>query len=152
MTIEVDQSNKVERTNRDTVLASSSDCRRAIVLPSRVKQQLISQAKAQRGSNKTAYLKVFAICVFILLEPCLSELAKKGTQIVIDTEYPGHEATIKGVLLRCIRKAGYDFRSEQIYFEAVGKGSGAHHLALQVSRGQVAPDYRVSYEEIVRLL
>ncbi len=103
MTIEVDQSNKIERTNKDTILAFSDDDHFCIIIPAKTKRDLIDFLRKEK-SQKAAYLQVFAAGLFILLR---SVLAKREI-IIIDTEYSGHEAIIKSMFLRHAYSAGIE--------------------------------------------
>lgn len=148
MVIEVDQSNKIERTNKDTILAfSDGDCF-CILIPANTKRLAIDFLRMQK-SRKTAYLQIFAACLFILLR---SVLVKGAEDIIIDTEYTGHEATIKSIILRHAYNEGVSIDKKKITFAQVGKGSRSHKIAWRVQRGQSAPDYVVTLEELTRLL
>jgi hypothetical protein len=150
--IEVDQSNKVERTERDTVLAFSNCYQRTILIPARVKREAIAHLKAKKPRMRYAYLQIFAAGVFILLYPYLASIIKNRQRIIIDTEYPGHDDKIKSTLFRCINRSGFNLPKERISFMQVGKRSPAHYAALRVSRRQVMPDYCVNLEELLELL
>ena len=152
MPIEVDQSNKIERTEKDTILALSNDERRAILIPARVKREAIAWLKRRKKSSKMIYLRLFAAGLFILLRPRLANIIKRGQQIVIDTEYEGHESKIKGMLLRYAHAAGFQLSKEAVSFARVGKSSSAHQTAWQVQRGRLAPDHRVSLNELIELV
>jgi len=53
MPIEVDQSNKIERTEKDTILTLSNDERRAILIPAGVKREAIARLKRRKKSSKS---------------------------------------------------------------------------------------------------
>ena len=59
MPIEIDQSNKIERTEKDTILALSNNEQRAIVIPARIKREVINGAgkikKAWGGLRRTTW-------------------------------------------------------------------------------------------------
>jgi len=151
MPIEVDQSNKIERIERDTVLALSDDRQYAIVIPAKVKRKVTFRLR-RKGTRKTIYLRLFAAGLFILLRAHLADIIGRGEQIFIDAEYEGHESKIKGMLLRQVYAAGIRLPKEMVTFAPLGDRSGAHHVAWQVQRGKRAPDYRVSLEELLALL
>lgn len=152
MPIEVNQSNKIERTEKDTILALSNDEQRAIIIPAQVKREAIAWLKGRKRSSKMIYLHLFAAGLFILLRPRLADIIKRGQQIVIDTEYEGHESKIKGMLLRYAHAAGFQLSKEAVSFAQVGKSSGAHQTAWRVQRGELAPDHRASLNELMELL
>ncbi len=152
MPVEVDQSNKIERTERDTVLALSNDEQRAIVIPARIKRDAIVWLRRRKKSDKMIYLRLFAAGLFILLRPHLADIIKCGKYIVVDTEYDGHESKIKGMFLRHAHTAGLPLSKEAISFARVGKSSGAHQIAWRVQRRHLAPDHRVSLGELMELV
>jgi len=151
MPIEVDQSNKVERTDKDTILAFADGQHLAIVIPAKAKRQALELLIGQGKSRKVAYLVIFAAGLFILLRGYLDRAAQEE-RIIIDTEYSGQEANIRAMLLRHAYNAGWALTAERIVFLPVGKSSNAHKLAWGVQRGELAPDYRVTYEDLCRLL
>jgi len=150
MPIEVDQSNRIERTNKDTFLALSNDLQWAIVIPAKVKRAAIARLKGHRRRG-TVYARLFAAGLFILLRPHLKTIVKRREQIVIDTEYIGYEGDIKGMLLRHAHSVGIRLHKDAISFAQVGKSSGAHQAAWQAQRGKRAPDHCVSEEELMGL-
>jgi predicted nucleic acid-binding protein len=62
--IEVDQSNKIEQTSRDTILALANDEIFTVVIPARVKREAFERLKRKRKDKKTVCLQLFAAGLF----------------------------------------------------------------------------------------
>jgi hypothetical protein len=82
----------------------------------------------------------------------LKEIAEQITLVIIDGEYEGHEATIRGRLLQLLREAGLQVHTDAIAFGSVGKKSEAHYLAWRVNKGEISPDHRVTLSELLEIL
>ncbi|MGA9349158.1 MAG: hypothetical protein WBW48_10180 [Anaerolineae bacterium] len=149
--VEVDQSGKVERTQMDTVLAFSNNLRYAIRIPAAVKRAALhalrQRCKPSR-SKKAIYVGLFAAGLYLLLREHLDTL----DYIIIDVEYPGREADIRGMLLLWIRRIDPEYPSERIVFRQVGKKSPAHNLAWEVYRGKHQADRVITEKELLALL
>ena len=152
MTIEVDQSNKIKRTERDTVLAFSSDQLFSIVLPAAVKREALDRLIPQGKSCKTGELHLFAAGLFLLLKVWLGDTNTREERVLVDAEYTGHEGTTKGMLLRHASMAELRLASSSIVFGRVGKRSRAYHIAWAVQRGKREPDRRIALQELLELL
>jgi len=149
--VEVDQSGKVERTQTDTVLAFSNSRRYAIRIPAAIKRaalHVLRQRRKPSASKKTIYLRVFTAGLYLLLRDHLDVL----DHIIIDTEYPGCEGDIRGLLLFLIRRIDPQYPSERIVFRQVGKSSPAHSLAWEVHREKHQADHVVTKGELLDLL
>jgi len=120
----VDQSGKVEQTNRDTVVAATDGKSVAVVIRSRDKQRLFARAKQSRRKN--LYLRVFAYAIFRAIETLLHEDAR----IVIDAEYPGKEHTIIEMLCDFSEENGRPLNPKRIEFDCIGKQSKAHGFSV----------------------
>ena len=146
MKFEVDQSVKIEETSRDTVLALSNDKHFAILIPAEAKRQALAYLRERGKSRRISVLLVFAAGLFLLLR----NIGADVTLITIDQEYEGkkHEAVIKGRLLQLLYEAGWQGDSNHIAFGLVEKKSGAHKRAWEVHRSKIAPDYRVTANEL----
>lgn len=149
--VEVDQSGKVERTQMDTVLAFSNGQRYAIRIPATVKRavlHVLQQRRKPSGSKKAVYLHLFTAGLFLLLRDHLNVL----DHIIIDTEYSGREADIRGMLLLLIRRTDPQYSTDRIMFRQVGKKSPAHSLAWETFRGKRQPDHVVAESELLDVL
>jgi len=139
MRVEIDQSGRIEETNRDTVIAFSNGERFSIRISAKVKRQLLEVFR-QRGKPKVFKHKVFALGVVLLLHK--SKISPKNLSLIIDHEYPGHENSIKDIIWS-------RFNSEvEIDFESVGKNSPAHEIAYYTYKKERKEDVKLTYKEI----
>lgn len=150
--IEADQSNKIEKMEKDTILAFSNKFQHSIIIPAQVKRRILAKIRTKGKSRKSACLWIFSAGLFLLFRPYLVNVIKRNELIVIDTEYTGHEANIKSMILRHCRKAGFNLQPELIRFSQIGKSSGAHMLAYNVQKGIIKADRRVKFGEFMDLL
>ena len=152
MSIEIDQSNKVERTNKDTILAFSDGQSGAVIIPARVKRRAFKLLRSLGKPPKIAGLMVFSAGVTILLREYLKQGDNPGERIIIDTEYTGQDATIRGMMLQNARKLGLTLEAARLVFLPIGKKSNAHNIAWSIQRGQPFAAYVVSFQDLERLL
>jgi len=144
----VDLSAKIEQWPNDSAVAVSNDASRAILAPSKVKQQARRWLSARYGGKSTQY-RVLAVLIYLAVKDDLANIQ----QIVIDQDYSGHqvEATIKNLLLHLLRRDRPNVKAGFIRFENV-KGSRADRLARQVYRGKAKPDKVIQWGEVERIL
>jgi hypothetical protein len=130
MKIEVDVSSKLEQSGR-TVFAFSNDKKKAVILPQVVRDEILKILSGDKLKNR---LKLFAICVFLLIKDDLSQLDK----IIIDLrEYTGHQEIIKNHLLNFIRtyyQKTFEPEKIEISIKGISKKTKAHQVALKVYR------------------
>ncbi len=149
--IEVDQSDKIERLEKDAILAFANKIQRSVVIPARLKRELLTQMRRKGKSRKNACLWMFSAGVFLLLKPYLAEIIKRDDLITIDTEYTGQDANIKGMILRHALNSGFKLQKDRISFAQIGKSSGAHELAYRVQQGKIQADSRIRLERFLEL-
>ena len=144
MTYQIDQSGKIESTNKLTVVAVANGVIRSIVIKGVEKRRLITAMK-NLDYPKTNYVyKIFAALIFMIIRKM-----GKDEIIYIDREYPGHESVIKDILIWLFAKDGHQL--PRIHFSLIGKDSPAHHLAISVFRNETKPDVIITAKEVLRL-
>ena len=145
MPYQVDQSNKIESTG-DTALALSNDREYMIRIPAREKREAIRVLRWHpRGHRRVrVYLRLFAVALYYLVK----ELPP-GEVVIIDTEYTGHEKSIKNMLLALLWRDDPDFDADDITFGHVGKKSPAHKKALAVYRGKAKADRTLTARDLL---
>jgi hypothetical protein len=147
MKIEIDQSGKIENTEKDTVIAFSNGISKSILIKAKDKREIqVFFRKAEK--SKIFTYKLFSVLIFILIRPYIEKI----TEIIIDIEYPGKSDLIKIFLLERIRKINPNFSARDISFKLVGKNSGAHIVAYGVFAKGKSPDKVVSLKEVSRNL
>jgi hypothetical protein len=147
MKIQIDQSLKLERTEKDTVVAFSNHIFASVLIKAKDKRE-VQRIFRQAGEPKTFVYKLFAILIFVLIKNHLSKI----TQIVIDEEYPGKNKIITDLLMREISKVKPDFDRSDISFQQIGKKSQAHFVAVGVAINKKLPDKIIKLSEILRFL
>ena len=145
MHIEVDQSGKIEQTNRDTALAFSNEISYAVLIPARVKREAINLLRATGRRGKILYISLFAAALYQLLKNHLDRVSL----IVIDMEYEGNEQDVKLALLNLIWQHHPVYPAANITFRRIGKRSAAHKKALATYRGVARADRTLKVEELL---
>lgn len=148
MQIEVDQSPRIEETNRPSVLAFSNNISQSILISSKTKQKAFQLLKLQGRAPITAKIMLFSTVLFLLIHNYLDKISK----ITIDIEYPGHAPDIKLRLLYLAEKSNKKLQPNQIQFQRVGKKSNAHLKAWSTYRGEQVPDQRIKFKRLRKLL
>ena len=143
MKYQIDQSGKIEDTNKLTIVAFANGKTRTLKISGVEKQKLIRSIRVLDYPKKTFIYKIFSGLIFLLLND------QKVEEVIIDREYPGHEATVKVILTQLFTKFGK--KKPEIEFTEITKKSLAHKIALETFRGKRKPDLVVKAEEVLRL-
>lgn len=145
ITYQIDQSGKIEQTNRNTVIACTGDVEMTILLKKREKRKL------QQVFKQTDNLKVFPYLIFAALLAILIKNLKPRKKIIIDKEYFGHEELIEDKIKAYLVELG-ESSLPQIEFGHVGKLSDAHNLAYRVARARTKPTLIVDSKEVMKVI
>lgn len=144
-TYQIDQSGKIEQTNRQTIIALANGKKKTVKISSTEKQKLIKTIMELDKPKKKYVHRIFAALLFLLLR---GEEIKEP--IMIDKEYFGHEADIKNILLQLFEK--HRSKSPEIEFGFVGKKSPAHDSGIKVFRKEGRPTVIVKAKDILEVL
>ena len=144
VTYEIDQSGKIEDTNKLTVVAYANGRIKSVKIGSTEKQKLLAAMRALDHSKRNYLYKIFAALIYFLL------LNEKVESVVIDREYFGHEAIIKGMIIQLLNKNKKNV--PEIRFACIGKLSPAHKAALYVFRGEREADLVLTAKDVLKLL
>lgn len=143
MVFELDQSGRVEETNKPTVvsIANKSDAYALII--SAFEKREVFKRKEFKANPKVTKAKFFATLVYLVIKYSGSKVSR----LVIDIEYPGYEKLISNYLDQRLGKF-----APVIEFKEIGKASEAHFRAYGVYIGKIKPDLRIFSREVVKLL
>lgn len=133
MRIEIDQSGKIENTNRLTVIAYSNDHKKSILITAKDKK-IIQSVFRKIGQPKIFIYKLFAVLIFVLIRDSL----RKINQIIIDREYVGYENLIKKFIIEIAKHNGKKIEGGIIHFYSIKKKSRAHKIAISIYRAKKA--------------
>ncbi|MFA6082122.1 MAG: hypothetical protein WC773_01735 [Patescibacteria group bacterium] len=148
MKIYIDQSGKVEQTQKDTVLAcvsymGKSKQFRSVKISARTKRRL-QDIFRQVGRPRDFVIYVFSAACYLLFKPDLIH----EPDVIIDIEYPGQEKNIiKIINALCADKKIPD---PMVSFSLLGKLSEAHDRAIKTLHKQYKTDLILSFETIYK--
>lgn len=148
MRVEVDQSGRIDETNKPTVLALANGTKFSIRLSGRAKRAILAELRRRRKKRpeqETLYILVFATLVYLLLKEHIGKLSA----VVIDTEFTGHEGDIKAQVINLFLRHGREVHKDVFQFSQIGKKSPAHGLAISVFRGKVKPDQEITAKDVL---
>lgn len=147
MKVEIDQSWRIEYTNKPTVLADSMG--NSVILGAEEKKYL-QEVFRKSGRPRLFVYKVFAALLAILIN---SKNAPSSENLyLIDLEYPGWSTFIRNLLLTFTAKLKVKITTEQIFFGNIGKKSLAHKNAYQVFKNPQKAARKITVREILRLI
>jgi len=145
MRVEIDQGGKIGDTKVPTVLAFSNGETHAILIPATTKRGCVLILRERKINGTKMYVQLFSVGLYLLVK----NHTKRLKQIVVDIEYPGHEAKIKEQLINLLRRAGISINPDVIQFGHIGKSSKAHKKAIAVFNGQ-KPNKIIPLNDILR--
>lgn len=141
---QIDQSGKIEQTERNTVIACINGQQFTVLLKKGEKRKLQRVFKTANMQKLFPYL-TFATMIAILIH----KLSPKH-KIIIDKEYFGHEDFIEERIEVYVIQLGSQM--PPISFGHVGKLSKAHQLGYKVAVGKEKANLVVTADEILRII
>ena len=142
---QIDQSGKIEQTERHTVIACTNG-KLIIILLKRDEKR-----KIQRLFKMVGIQKLFPYLVFAALLAILIKKFDPHHKLIIDKEYLGHEELLAEKTKVYLQELGTK-RTLHLEFGHVGKLSKAHNLAYQVAMGKRKPDIIVGASEVMKVI
>lgn len=140
MKYQIDQSGKIERTNKDTVLACSNSLSRAVILPAKEKRRLQEWFR-QNGMPRLFIDATLSTLLYILI----NKFSKHTKSFTVDIEYPGHTKIITQMVNKLTTS------KVNIHWQRIGKNSPAHNIAYQVYRKKLHIGHTVTAEKVWKL-
>jgi len=120
---QIDQSGKVEQTQRHSVVACTNGETMIVLLPAKEKRRL-QQWFRLVGAPTLFVDTTFAIMVYLSIK----NLLKKTTRFIIDIEYQGRTKVIEDMIARLTQT------KLTISWKSIGKTSKAHDVAYNALR------------------
>ncbi len=144
MKYQIDQSGKIEQTEKSTILACTNSSTYTILIQGRVKRRL-QEAFRKSGMTKLFIYYIFAVGIFFLLQN-----KKQLSTVTIDTEYPGKERLI----LDLIKKIStyYKIPLHDCNFARIGNKPKVHYAAHDVFVKKKKADKILNIYEITEVL
>lgn len=137
----IDQSGRVEETNKITIVALADKKKSfTIALIPKIKKELLTIFR-KNGKPKVFPIVIFADIVFMTM------LRSKifPPELIIDMEYPGHENSIKNIVITLSRR--FKKKLPEIYFANIGKNDPAHVVAWNTYTKKVRPNLILKLED-----
>ncbi len=145
MRVEINQSNKIEQTNKDTIIGISNDRAFTILIKSRIKRKLQEEFRKQGKPRLFVYRTFIASVVLAFKYAQLKNLSR----VVIDEEYYGKDKMLKSMFLEMWSRFFRDV--PEVSFEKIGKKSKVHSACYLAMKGKNKADKIIGFEEIKRL-
>lgn len=150
MRVEVDQSGKVNETNRPTAIALANGMRFSIRISARDKRAIVAELRRRypEWQDSHMYMMMFATLLYFLLREHITRLSF----VIIDTEFSGKQNndSIKAHVMNLCRRAGLKVYKDQITFARVTKKSPSHTLAWRVFKGFENPDRTITARDVLK--
>lgn len=143
-TYQIDQSGKIEQTNKITVIAFANGSKYALVIPARTKRRLQEVFRIHGFTSLFIYY-LFSVGIYYLLASL-----KQQSDITIDIEYPGKDRIIKQFIENLLKNNGKP--NYNIRFARIGNRPPAHYAAKDVFDKKVLPNRTLVLEDFIKAL
>ena len=141
---QVDLSGRIDDISSPTVVSISAGLSYSILLPVDEKHRALKLTAAFRP--KLGVIRRRLLIFSLLLCHLITDHVDKLDRIEIDNEYPGHDPSIKNLILQFLRgKAS----SHQLVFTKLDKGDLASQMASRVYKGEMSADWVITAEELL---
>ncbi len=144
MTYQIDQSGKIEQTEKDTVIAYANDGQRAILIPRKLKRR-VQESFRLHGMTSVFIYFLFSVGITYLLYE-LEEIQ----HITIDEEYSGKEDLIQRMVRSLLKE--FDKPLHDIRFARIGNTPRVHYAAKDVFDKKRKPDRILTMEDVIEAL
>lgn len=137
----IDQSGKIEKTNKVTVLCLSNKEWDAVLIKARTKRQV------QEIFRRNGQIRNYVLFTFCAGLSCLIGRNIKYHRLIIDQEYFGKEPIIEKLILEMLRDKK---KVPEIVFTLIGKKAMAHTRANDIATKKLKAKKVLNSEEILR--
>lgn len=144
MKYQIDQSGKIEQTNKDSVIAYSNSSKAAILIPRKLKRRL-QEVFRLHGFTSLFIYYLFSVGIYYLIEPL-----KQPEDITVDLEYPGKDKIISQFVFGLIEKNKKP--KHHIRFARIGNQPPAHYAAKDVFDQKTRPNRILTMDEFIKAL
>lgn len=145
MRIEINQSNKIEQTNKDTILGVADDITFTILINRKIKRKLQEEFRKQGKPRLFVYRTFIASMVLLLKYAQIKNLS----QVVIDEEYYGKDKILKSIFLEMWSR--FFPKIPEVSFEKIGRKSKVHSICYLTMKGKRKVNRVVGFEGLKRL-
>lgn len=142
---QIDQSGKIEQTNKDTIVVLSNEHDLAIMVKAKTKRIILEWFRQEQRQRFFPYL-TFATLLAILIK---MELPK--SRVEIDKEYFGNEDLILERVTTYLKLLGVE-KHPPLVWGHVGKTSKAHDYGAKMAKDKSKINKVISLEEVMELL
>ena len=142
MIIQINQSNKIEKTNKDSIIGLANEVTFTVLVKRKIKRKLQEDFR-RKGKPRLFVYRTFIASVVLLIK--YAKL-KNISKIVIDQEYYGQDKMLKSMFLEMWSRFFKDI--PEISFEGVGKKSKVHHICYFTMKGKYKINEVLEYEEL----
>lgn len=141
---QIDQSGKIEQTERNTVIACTNGEQFTVILKKGEKRKL------QKVFRAAEMQKLFPYLTFATLVAILIYRLSPRSKVIIDREYMGHEDFIEERIEAYVTQLGS--KIPQVNFGHVGKLSKAHQLGYRVAIGKEKAGLSLTAAEVLKII
>jgi len=145
MVIEINQSNKIEQTNKDSIVGLANEKTFTVLIKSKIKRKLQEEFRKQGKPRLFVYRAFIASVVLLLKYAQLNKISK----IIIDEEYFGKDKMLKSMFLEMWSR--FFTEIPEISFEKIGRKSKVHTICYLTMRGKYKPNKVIEFKELRRL-
>lgn len=142
---QIDQSGKIEQTNKDTIVALSNDHNLAIMVKAKTKRIIQTWFREEKRQRFFPYL-TFAALLAILIK-----MESPKSRVEIDKEYFGNEDLILERVTIYLKLLGIE-KHPPLEWGHVGKTSKAHDYGAKMAKNKSKINKVISLEEVMEIL